>query len=282
MTDNNDLGRFLHAQRAQITPADVGLPLVGSRRVTGLRREEVAVLAGVSVDYYARLEQGRERAPSAQMMDAICLALRMGIDSRRHAFRLARLAGSTPQVIAESVSPELQQMLNYLPNAAAYIVNPAFRVLAANRVAKALIGADQYDQTIHYLFTNPAAHRYFLNWNTVARGAVSALRLAAGYPSPHAEVTALIDRLGRTDTFAAMWGDHEVAGLTISHKKINHPEVGRIELSYQTFDVRDAPGQQLIVATAPAASPSADALALLGTIDATRSRELPEPTNGIS
>lgn len=182
----------------------------------------------------------------------------------------------------ETVRPELEQMLSNLPNAAAYIVNPALRVLAANRVATTLIGADQYDQPIHYLFTHPAAHRYFLDWDTVARAAVSALRLAAGHPSPHPEVTALIDRLRRTGTFAALWGDHEVAGLTVTHKKINHPEVGRIELSYQTFDVRDAPGQQLIVATAPAASPSADALALLGTIDATRHRELPETTNGIA
>ncbi|SNS47597.1 helix-turn-helix transcriptional regulator [Rhodococcoides kyotonense] len=280
MTDDNDLGQFLRAQRARITPVDVGLPLVGSRRVAGLRREEVAVLAGVSVDYYARLEQGRERAPAAQMMNAICVALHMGIDSRRIAFRLARL--TAPQVVTEAVDHELQQMLDNLPTAAAYVVNPAFRVLAANRVATALIGADQYDQTFHYVFTHPAAHHYFLNWDTVAQAAVSSLRSAAAHPSPHPEVTALIDRLGRTGTFAAMWSDPNIAGVTIPDMKINHPDVGRIYLSYRTFDVRGAPGQQLIVATALAGSPSADALALLGTIDATRNLRHPEPTNGTS
>ena len=95
MSSDNDLGQFLRAQRVRITSADVGLPRVGSRRATGLRREEVTVLAGVSADYYARLEQGRERAPSAQVMDAVCAALRLGIDSRNHAYRLAR--GHHPQ-----------------------------------------------------------------------------------------------------------------------------------------------------------------------------------------
>jgi transcriptional regulator with XRE-family HTH domain len=281
MTDN-DLGRFLRAQRARITPADVGLPRIGSRRVAGLRREEVAVLAGVSADYYARLEQGRERAPSAQMMDAICAALRLGIDSRNHAYRLARLTGTAPQYSTETVSPELLQMMDKLPYAAAYVVNPALRVLTANRVATALIGPDQYDQPMRYLFSNPAAHRYFIDWETVARAAVSGLRLAAGYTPPHPEVTSLIDQLSRISTFAAIWDDHEIDGPAITRKEINHPDVGRMDLSYQSFDVRDAPGQQLVVATAPAASPSADALALLGTLDATRNSQYPETTNGIA
>jgi transcriptional regulator with XRE-family HTH domain len=271
MAVEDQLGHFLRSQRARLTPGEVGLPEIGPRRVKGLRREEVAVLAGVSVDYYARLEQGRERTPSSQMMDAICTALHLGADARDHAYRLARLTSTTPAVVAEQVSPELRQMMDNVPNAAAYIVNPAFRVLAANRTAMILIGPDQYDQPVRYLFLNPAARRYFLNWEEVARTAVSGLRLAAGYNPPHSEVAAIVGQLREESReFSTWWDDHTVAGLAVTHKKIHHPEVGRLELSYQTFDVRDAPGQQLVVATAPSASPSSDALALLGTLDATR------------
>ncbi|MFF3751477.1 helix-turn-helix transcriptional regulator [Streptomyces sp. NPDC002018] len=267
----NPLGEFLRAQRARVSPRDVGLPDIGSRRVKGLRREEVAVLAGVSADYYARLEQGRERSPSAQVIDATCTALRLSPDARAHAYRLARLAPST-RATGETISPELVQLMDGFAHGAAYVVNPAFRVLATNATAVALIGPEQLDAgAMPYLFLNPAARAYFVEWEVVARAAVSALRLAAGYTPAHPEVGPLVERLRReSPSFAALWDDHEVTGLTITYKVIDHPDVGRISLSYQTLDVRDAPGQQLIVATAPPGSPSADALALLGSIDATR------------
>ena len=267
----NPLGEFLRAQRSRISPADVGLPSVGGRRVVGLRREEVAVLAGLSVDYYARLEQGRERTPSAQMVDAICTALRLGPDARDHAYRLARLA-PTSRTTGEIVSAEILQLMDAVPHSAAYVVNPALRVLAANATATALIGPKQLgDLAVPYLFLDHEAHDYYAHWHSVARATVSGLRLAAGFAPPHPDVQPLVERLrAESPAFEELWNDHEVAGLTITHKVIRHPDVGRLELSYQTLDVRDAPGQQLIVATAPAGSPSADALALLGTIDATR------------
>lgn len=228
------------------------------------------MLAGVSVDYYTRLEQGRERAPSPQVVDAICDALRLSPDGRHHAYRLARLA-PTAQTPPGPVSSELRQLMDALPGAAAYVVDPAFRVIAANATARALLGPTQLAAGgLEYIFLEPAAHRYFVEWDVVARASVSALRLAAGYAKPHPDVPHLIARLLReSPDFAALWADHTVAGLNITFKIIDHPDVGRIELTYQTLDVRDAPGQQLTVATAPAGSPSADALALLGSIDAT-------------
>jgi len=208
MAEDNRLGQFLRAQRARVTPGEVGLPDIGSRRVKGLRREEVAVLAGVSVDYYARLEQGRERTPSSQIMDAIAGALRLGKDAREHVYRLARLTSSTPVMVAEKVGPQLRQMMDNVPNAAAYIVNPAFRVLAANRTAVALIGAGQYGQPVRYLFLDPAARDYFLNWEMAARAAVSGLRLASGYTPAHPEVTAL------ESNFAAIAQSSRRCGMT--------------------------------------------------------------------
>lgn len=265
------LGEFLRSQRARITPADVGLPDVGGRRVEGLRREEVAVLAGVSSDYYTRLEQGRERTPSAQVVDALSTALRLSPDAREHAFRLARLAPASPPTPG-AVSPELLQLMDAFPQAAAYVTDPGFQILAANTTAKALLGPSQLTLgAFDFLFLDPDAHSYFARWDHVARAAVSALRLAAGYASPHPAVPPLIARMrGRSLQFRRFWDDHTVAGLSLTEKVINHPDVGQLTLTYQTLDVREAPGQQLTVATAALGSPSADALALLGTLEVTR------------
>jgi transcriptional regulator with XRE-family HTH domain len=265
------LGEFLRAQRARVAPADVGLPDVAGRRVAGLRREEVAVLAGVSVDYYTRLEQGRERTPSAQVVDAICGALRLSPDARQHAYRLAKLA-PTFHPSSATVSPELLQLMDAFPSAAAYVIDPAFHVIAANATARALLGPTQLEAGgLEYIFLEPNARDYFVEWDVVARASVSAIRLAAGFAVPYPAVPPLVERLLRESSdFAALWADHTVSGLNITYKVINHPDIGRVELTYQTLDVRDAPGQQLTVATAPVGSPSADALAMLGTIDATR------------
>jgi len=270
-TTGNELGEFLKAQRARITPEEAGLRSVGSRRVSGLRREEVAVLAGVSADYYARLEQGRERAPSPQLMEAICRALLLTPDGRDHAFRLARLAPTT-RITTEEPSHHLRQLLNSFPRAAAYVVNPAFRVIAANDIATGLIAPAHHDsQVMQYMFLDPTAKTYFTQWDQMARAAVSAIRLAAGYSPAHPEVVTLIRRLyARSTEFAAVWDDRAVEGLSVSHKVIQHPTVGRLELAYQTFDVREAPGLQLTVATAEPGGPSEDALALLGTLEATQ------------
>lgn len=270
-TPPGPLGTFLSAQRARLSPADVGLPDIGGRRVAGLRREEVAVLAGVSIDYYARLEQGRERTPSIAVVESLAVALRLSPDARDHVFRLARLAPSV-QPETGPVSDELQQLLDAFPHAAAYVIDPGFRIIAANETARALLGDSQLARgAMDFVFLDPAARAYFLHWDRVARAAVSALRLGAGFRTPHPAVLPLIARLrAESAEFDSYWQDQTVAGLSMTEKTIDHPHVGRLTLTYQTLDVRDAPGQQLTVATAAPGSPSADALTLLGSIRVSR------------
>jgi transcriptional regulator with XRE-family HTH domain len=251
----------------------VGLPAATGRRVAGLRREEVAVLSGVSADYYARLEQGRERSPSAPALDSICQALRFSPDARDHAFRLARLSPNQGRS-DDMVSPELLQTMDAFPHAAAYVTNPAFRVLIANPIAAGLIAPLQRRNSsiLAAIFLDPGSRDYYVNWDEVACAAVSALRMSGGFVPAVAEVDELVERLyQRSEAFRGLWDDQRVAGLAVTHKTIRHPDVGLLELSYQTFDVRSAPGQQLTVVTA--ATSSADALALLGAVAAPRHRQ---------
>lgn len=272
---SNQLGEFLRAQRARVTPQEAGLPEVSGRRVAGLRREEVAVLSGVSADYYARLEQGRERTPSAQVVDAICQALRLTTDGRAHAFRLARLSPTSARA-GEEVSSELLQTMEAFPQAIAYVTNPALRVLVANPAARAFMAPllRREDSVMAAIFLDPAAQEFYVNWAEVSKATVSALRLAEGFVPPHPEVTMLVERLYRdSPAFRELWDDQTVEGLTATRTTIRHPDVGLMQLTHQVFDVRSAPGQQLTVATAAPGSASADALAMLGSLNASPDTE---------
>ncbi|MCZ2828519.1 helix-turn-helix transcriptional regulator [Modestobacter sp. VKM Ac-2986] len=268
----SDLGDFLRARRAQVTPAQLGLPSYGARRVAGLRREEVARQAEMSVDYYTRLEQGRERHPSPQVLDALGQALQLSEDSRSHLYRLAGLSPRPDWVpLPERVDPALLALLDRWPDTPALVLGRAYDVLAANRLGEALFGASLSSRNLVVaLFCDPAARQLYADWPLVAANTVAGLRLAQGAWGEAPRVRAVVDRLLQdSPEFARLWQRNDARGKTLEVKRFRHPEVGPLTLGMQSFDVRAAPGQQLVVYSAESGSASAEGLALLGSVAAT-------------
>ncbi|MFD7389289.1 helix-turn-helix transcriptional regulator [Streptomyces sp. NPDC059852] len=268
------LGEFLRASRARLEPSDVGLPAgTGTRRVRGLRREEVAVLAGVSADYYVRLEQGRERHPSPQVVGALGRALRLDADARVHLYRLAGLSPvAEAGGLRDQVHPDLLRLLDAFPDAAAYVLGPAFDVLAANVIAGALLEPFGGQTSMpRVLFTHPRAREVFPDWRLVAGATVYALRLNAARFSDVPEIGELVRELLEVSAeFRVLWEDQKAGALARAFKVFVHPGAGRIELTYESFDVRAAPGQELLVGSAQPGSRSAQALSYLASMAAPR------------
>lgn len=269
-----ELGDYLRGRRAVVAPEQVDLVSHGHRRVPGLRREEVALLAGVSVDYYVRLEQARETSPSAQVLDAIASALRLPHDGRLHLFRLAGMAPRTRAATTAHVDPLLQQLLDAWSGQPALVYDRCFDVLAANELADALFGwrgGQGRENLMELVFLSAQGRALYREWDEVARNAVAGFRLGYGIDPHQPRVRAVLARLlAGSEAFTRMWGENDARGKQAGTKHLVHPEIGPIILESQIFDVRSAPGQELVVHHAEPASPSADALGLLGTLAATR------------
>ncbi|MFD7540460.1 helix-turn-helix transcriptional regulator [Streptomyces sp. NPDC059819] len=280
MSDNG-LGEFLRARRAGVRPEDVGMASYGLRRVSGLRREEVAVLAGVNADYYTRLEQGRERNPSPQVLDALSRALCLDPDARAHLFRLTGTAPGRELVRApRAVGAALRRLIDGYPHTPAFVVDRSLDLLATNALTDALYAPfEPADNLARMAFLDPAARHFHTRWEWTAQAIVAALREATGFEPDSPRIPALVAELTEGSAeFGRLWKAHSVRGKTHDAKEFFHPEVGALSLTYHAFDVREAPGQQLVVYHAEPGSSSAHALTLLGSVHATRRQ--PEPRAG--
>ncbi|MEI7033323.1 helix-turn-helix transcriptional regulator [Streptomyces pratensis] len=297
MNPSSELGAFLKSRRSRVAPGAVGLPVVGRRRVAGLRREEVADLAGVSLVYYTRLEQGRARHPSDAVLDALARALRLRPEERAHLHDLARRsarrlprpatagrpheaavsgacgpaegAGDADTVPDPPVREELRRLLAAVGAVPAYLLGPAMDVLAANDLAHALVGgADGASpgraNLARHVFLDAAARELYPRWADVARQTAGFLRLSAGRRPGDARLGRVVTELSRhSPEFRQLWAAQEVREKTYGVKSFRHPLVGRLDLAYETLSLPGDEGRRLVVFTAP--DPRADAaLRLLG------------------
>jgi len=284
--NRTEIRDFLATRRAKITPEQVGLPAGGRRRVPGLRREEVAVLAGVSTDWYIRLEKGHIGGVSDDVLDAVARALRLTEAERDHLFNLARTArpARTPRRRAKAqVPPSVQRVLDSMVGAAAFVRNGRLDIVASNRLGRALY-APVLDNPAHraniarFDFLDPRAGDYYPDHDGALAIAVALLRAETGRNPHDPGLTELIGELAtRSEAFRTRWAAHDVRIHRGGIKTFNHPVVGRLELSYDSMELVAAPGLVLTAYTPEPATSSADALALLATWAATQ--DAPAPTD---
>ena len=229
------------------------------------------MLAGVSVDYYTRLEQGRERNPSPSVLNAIAGALNLDADLREHIFRLADLAPSAHQPVRDTIDASLKELLASWSHTPAFIINRQLDILAHNELAAALYSDfSRVDNIVRMTFIDPAGRDFFADWPRAAETCVANLRLALGHPGSHDTVRAIVEETREASAdFRLLWARHNVRGKSHEAKAFHHRDIGDLLLGYNAFDVRSAPGQQLIVYQAAAGSASADKLQLLGALAAT-------------
>lgn len=263
----NDLGEFLRTRRARVRPDDVGLAGGGRRRVPGLRREELALLAGVSVDYYVRLEQGRAPAASDAVLDAVARVLRLDETERAHLRNLVRPT-SRPRIAPQRVRPGIRRLLEMAGDVPAFVMGRRAEILAWNPLADAVYEfsamAPEDRNSARHTFLRPESRTFYRDWPGVAADMVAFLRLDAGRYPDDASLAGLVGELSvKDETFRTLWAQHAVLEKTHGRKLILHPLVGELDLDYESLRPAGDPDVTLAMYTAPAGSPTEERLKLL-------------------
>ena len=284
MDNHSEVREFLMSRRAKVTPDQVGLPAGSNRRVTGLRRTEVASLAGVSVEYYAKLERGSIAGASSSVLDAIARALLLDDTERAHLFDLARAADGVPlsgrprRRASKTAAnrPSLQWVLSSIVGGIAVVTNQHQDVLATNELGRAfyspIIGdGGRTPNLARFQFLDPASRDFYPDWELFAEMCVAIMRARAGRDPENRQLHDLVGELStRSDTFRTLWGAHDVRSHGAGTKRFNHPVVGELVLAYEELTITADPGLVLMVYTAEPGSTSAERLRLLASWAATR------------
>ncbi|WP_336715166.1 helix-turn-helix transcriptional regulator [Arthrobacter sp. USHLN218] len=281
MTHSDDVRKFLSSRRARITPEEAGLPAYGgNRRVAGLRREEVAMLAGMSIDYYIRLERGNLSGASDSVLEALARALKLDDAETAHLFDLARAASAAPRVRRKrsplTVRPSVQRVIDAITTAPAWVRNDRGDVLAANELGRALYLDMMAERTTppnsaRFTFLNPKAREFFAEWERSADDIVAVLRSTAGKNPYDKDLTDLIGELStRSEEFRTRWARHDVKYHRTGRKRLHHPIVGDLDLTYEALELPSDPGLRINVYTADPNTPSEDALKVLASWAATQ------------
>lgn len=279
MDTRSEVREFLSTRRARLIPDQAGLPdFGGHRRVPGLRREEVSLLAGVSVDYYTRLERGDLSGVSDSVLDALARALQLDEAEMAHLFDLARTANASPVVRtphkrATGLRPSILRLLDAMTEAPAVVRNNYFDYLAGNALGRALylpVFAAPSPNSARFAFLDPAAREFYPEWERNTRELVAAMRGDAGRDPHDKKLTDLVGELStRSERFRTLWAAHDVRFHRTGVKRINHPVVGEMELTYEAFELPADPGLQMSTYTAEPGTSSAEKLTLLASWAAT-------------
>ena len=269
MGERNELGRFLKSRRARLDPALAGIEADSRRRVSGLRREEVATLAGISVEYYVRLEQGRAARPSEPVLDALSRALQLDGDERRYLDDLARPRSSGRAPRPERIRTELVQLLGMMERVPALVINHRMDVLAWNQLASALFFdfgsvAPRERNLARFGFLDADSKERFIDWQDVARATVGQLRIATSrHDDDEVLATLLGELMMKSEQFRTLWAGRDVKQRTHGSKRFRHPVVGELTLRFENFDLPGETGQRLVAFSPEPSSPAASALELL-------------------
>ncbi|CAL9279428.1 helix-turn-helix transcriptional regulator [Streptomyces sp. SudanB52_2052] len=281
MDNRAEVCAFLKSRRDKITPEQAGLPVYGQRRVPGLRRGEVAMLAGVSVEYYTRLERGNLGGVSDSVLDSLARTLRLDDTEREHLYDLARAANAGPARVQRrpkkaTVRPSVLRIIEGLHDQPAYLRNNRLDILAANPLARALhCQAFEHEPVnpCRFVFLDPRAQVFYRDWERVAHDGVGVLRVEAAKNPYDRELSNFIGELStRSDAFRTLWGAHDVHVYTEGTKRFRHPVVGDLELVHESLDLPGDEGLAITVYSADPDTPAADALKLLASWAATQNQ----------